>query len=342
MLKLSCPIFKATGLRSFFAQTIYFIKKLKRIAMERGEEMIVRNPEYFFMVAKEQSISKAAKKLFVSEPYLSQYITKLEKEANIKLLDRSVTPFVLTQAGKLLYEHLERVQGLEKILEASFQTLQHQKSKTLNIGTSSGRGSVLLPNLLEPFLAKFPNINIVMHEHPSDELSMLVREGVCDFALYHRCGMEEDIVYEPLLEEKILLCGPANHPLTLQYPSDIHHLKPFDLRLLQNERFVLPRPDQALAKIVQNIFAQYNLKVSQEIITSNSTTALNLVAKGYGFVFLPETDIRRSKVLDQLVCYTVNDPPLSFPLVVAYKKSASLFPVAREFIDLVVNYYKKV
>lgn len=300
--------------------------------------MQVRNPEYYFAVIKERSISKAAEKLYVSKPYLSQYITKLEKDAGVKLLDRSVSPFIPTEAGQILYEYLERIQNMEKDLDASLHSLQHKARKTLNIGTSSGRGAVLIPALLKDIKAKYPDIDIVLHELPSDKLIELLRKGICDLALLHRTSIEEDLVYEMLIQERILLCAPKKHPLTQRITAEEGTL---DLSVLNGEPFVLPRPDQTLAKVINNIFSRHKLKAGNSIITTSSTTTMKLVAQGYGFAFLPETNIQDNTILrEQIACFTVMDPPASFPLVVTYKKSTELFPAAREFINLTLQYYK--
>ena len=62
--------------------------------------MYVKNPEYFLTIVKERSISKAAERLYLSQPYLSQYLAKLEGTVGAMLLDRSHTPLTLTPAGE--------------------------------------------------------------------------------------------------------------------------------------------------------------------------------------------------------------------------------------------------
>ena len=68
--------------------------------------MFVKNPEYFLAIVKERSISKAADRLYLSQPYLSQYLAKLESNLGVTLLDRSHTPLRLTPAGELFYAYL--------------------------------------------------------------------------------------------------------------------------------------------------------------------------------------------------------------------------------------------
>lgn len=302
--------------------------------------MQVRNPEYYFAVIKERSISKAAEKLFVSKPYLSQYITKLEKDAGVKLFDRSVTPFIPTEAGYMLFEYLERMQNMEKDLDSALQSLQHKAKKTINIGTSSGRGAVLIPALLDDMLERYPDIDIVLHELPSDKLVELLREGTCDLALLHRTNFEDDLVYELLIQERILLCAPENHPLVTQGKLVMEDGR-LNLSVLNGEQFILPRPDQTLSKIINNIFSTHKIKEGNRIITTSSATTMKLVSKGYGFAFLPETNIQDNALLHSKIAYfTVMDPPVSSPLMVTYKKSTELFPAARDFINLTIQYYK--
>ena len=299
--------------------------------------MYIRKPEYFLMVAKERSIAKAAKKLYVSEPYLSQYITRLEKENEVIFIDRTVSPFVLTEAGEMLCRFIEKTQRLEHEMDDGLEHYRNQTKHVLNIGTSQGRGSVLLPELLEDMMEAFPDIDIVLHERPSDELTMLLRENYCDLILLHYTVMQEDLIYETLKNEKVVLVGPKNHPLMQAYREG----EPFDMSKLQNERFILPRPGQSLAKIIYNLFSQYHIKPSHTITTSSSSTTMKLVSKGYGFAFWTESDATRNYYNDQIAIIENRDVPLTFPLVAAYRSGTELKPAARHFIDLCIDYYKK-
>ena len=71
--------------------------------------MHIKNPEYFITTVREGSISKAAEKLYLSQPYLSQCIARTEKELGVKLFDRSHMPLKLTEAGKIYMRYLESV-----------------------------------------------------------------------------------------------------------------------------------------------------------------------------------------------------------------------------------------
>ena len=85
--------------------------------------MFVKNPEYFLTIVKERSISRAADRLYLSQPYLSQYLAKLEANLGVTLLDRSHTPLQLTAAGELFHAYLERQGYLDRQLESDLRAL---------------------------------------------------------------------------------------------------------------------------------------------------------------------------------------------------------------------------
>ena len=102
--------------------------------------MFVKNPEYFLAIVKERSISKAADRLYLSQPYLSQYLAKLESNLGVTLLDRSHTPLRLTPAGELFYAYLERQDYLDRQLESDLRTLQSKSPSNSTSGCPPGGG----------------------------------------------------------------------------------------------------------------------------------------------------------------------------------------------------------
>ena len=103
--------------------------------------MYIKNPEYFITTVREGSISKAAEKLYLSQPYLSQCIARTEKELGVKLFDRSHMPLKLTEAGKIYMRYLESVGVLTGQFEEQLGELKTGRSRTLNVGMTLWRGS---------------------------------------------------------------------------------------------------------------------------------------------------------------------------------------------------------
>ena len=108
-----------------------------------------RNPEYFLAIASEKSISKAAERLHISQPYLSQYVIHLEKEFGVRLLDRTKSPLALTAAGKVYANYLEDSSQLYEQLLQDFTRLNASRRQTLRVAMSNWR-AIMTTNLITP------------------------------------------------------------------------------------------------------------------------------------------------------------------------------------------------
>ena len=304
--------------------------------------MFVKNPKYFLTIVKEHSISKAAERLYLSQPYLSQYLAKLENSLGVVLLDRSHTPLKLTPAGEVFYAYLERQDYLDRQLVSDLRDLQNKKRPTLHIGVSPWRGSTLLPDVLPAFTQHYPDVQVVLHEAPVPELAQLAEGSVTDFCIMHIPGDLTELAYELVMREHIFLIGHRDHPLLRGQQSTYDAPKRFeDLRLLEHERIIMLPSDWRLSKLLHNTFSVLNVEPQNILITTNNTTAINRAAENMGFAFLQESGIARTPYLDRLACFTIGDPPLTCPIAVVYKKNGFLSPAARTFIDLTKEYYSR-
>ncbi len=304
--------------------------------------MFVKNPEYFLAIAKERSISKAAERLYLSQPYLSQYLAKLEGSLGVVLLDRSRSPLKLTPAGELFHAYLERQSYLDRQLVSDLRDLQDKKRPVLHIGASPWRGSILLPDILPLFEEQYPDVQVVLHEAPVPELGALAEANVIDFCVMQIPNDLTELTYEPVMREHIFLVGHRDHPLFQGLASVCGNPQPFpNLRALERERLIMLPPDWRLSKQLNNIFSVHSVEPQNILVTTNTTTAINLAAERMGFAFLQESGIPRTPYLDRLTCFTVGEPPLTCPLAVVYKKNGFLSPAARAFINLIQDFYSR-
>ena len=304
--------------------------------------MFVKNPDYFLTIVKERSISKAAERLYLSQPYLSQYLAKLEGSLGVVLLDRSHSPLKLTPAGELFHAYLERQSYLDRQLVSDLRDLQNRKRPVLHIGVSPWRGSTLLPDILPSFEEQYPDVQVVLHEAPVPELGALAEANVIDFCIMQVPDSLEELTYEPVMRERVFLVGRRDHPMLQGLESSWDDPRPFpDLRLLERERLIMLPENWRLSKQLYNLFSVHSVEPQNILVTTNTTTAINLAAEKLGFAFLQESGVSRTPYLDRLACFTLGEPPLTCPLAVVYKKNGFLSPAARAFIDLVKDFYSR-
>ncbi|MGI5963788.1 MAG: LysR family transcriptional regulator [Lawsonibacter sp.] len=304
--------------------------------------MFVKNPEYFLAIVKERSISKAAERLYLSQPYLSQYLAKLESSLGVVLLDRSHTPLRLTPAGEVFFAYLERQSYLDRQLVSDLRDLKDKRRPVLHIGVSPWRGSTLLPDVLPEFTKQYPDVQVVLHEASVPQLTDLAEGSVTDFCFMQIPDDLTTLTYETLMRERVFLIGHRDHPLLQGLDSTYANPMPFpDLRALEHERIIMLPSDWRLSKLLHNTFSVQNFEPQNTLITTNNTTAINLAAENMGFAFLQESGISRTPYLDRLRCFTVGEPPLTCPIAVVYKKNGFLSPAARTFIDLTKECYSR-
>lgn len=299
-----------------------------------------KNPEYFKMIVQEGSITKAAEKMFVSQPYLSQYITKLEKELDIKLLNRNKTPLELTEAGKIYYAYLRNSQQLNKKLILELDSLNYQRSITLNLGFSPWRGSTLLPDILPIFSKRYPKVQLQLNEHPSNELQNLLKNNKIDLAIVNSSlDVDNDINKEIICYEKIKLVSNKNNEKTQLIKEAVAQKKENPLEIIENERFVLLKKGLLISDAVHDYFDNMKIVPKNTIYTTNNTTALNLVSVNMGFGFIVVSSGFINNISENLEFIDLNSEDLTVPLVALYRKDDFLSAAARDFIDITKEHY---
>ena len=163
-----------------------------------------QNLSYFIAVADERNFTKAAEKLFISQQALSSHIAVIEKELDVTLFSRKPS-LKLTYAGQVFYRHAQKLLKDYSELYNELNDVKERKRGELTIGMSHTRGHLLLPKMLPIFMKEYPLIEIRVLEDNVEQLEQALIKKTIDFAIIHDTASNPDIVYTPLLPEKILL-----------------------------------------------------------------------------------------------------------------------------------------
>lgn len=304
--------------------------------------MTERELLYVKTVAEEGSMSKAARKLFLSQPSLSKCIQGIESTLGTKLFKRTNTGLLLTFAGERYYKVATEILKIYNDFEIEVSDINNLKKGRLIIGTTRYLATLLLPIALPVFKQKCPNIEIVLIEENSTELEKTLLSGKLDFAIIHTAPSREffrsgNLNFIPLLKDPFMLTTRKGHPLN-QYAKKMDGCSyPWiDFSLFAEEPFILVSRGQKIREVSELIFQKANMEPNTTLTTKSYETARRLACEGIGVTFVP---LQYSQIFVgayQPSYYFIDDKYLPYwTLGIAVKKDAYVSKAAKLFIRII-------
>jgi DNA-binding transcriptional LysR family regulator len=294
--------------------------------------MELRHLRYFVAVAEEGHVTRAAERLGIQQPPLSQQIRALEAELQVQLFRRKPRGVELTQAGQALFAEAKAVLQQVKHAVAAARRTADGEAGRIGLGfTSSASFHPFVPRAIRSYRETHPLVALTLEENGTGELVDALAQERLDAAFVRSpIGPVQGIAVHSVLEEAMIAALPARHKLAGRAGAG-----PLTLAELAAETFILYRrplgPGLYDAIIAACQRAGYSPKIGQEAPRMLAT--LSLVAAGLGVTLVPES-MRRLRVHG--VVYQRLDPSagLIAPLNLAYRRG-DVSPAARRFIALV-------
>ena len=301
---------------------------------------------YFVTIAEICSITRAAEKLYLTQPSLSKYLSRLENDLQVQLFDRGHNPLKLTDAGEIYFRYAQQQLQIEEQLHKELALLKDVRSGHLRIGIGNWRGTYMLPELLPVFSARYPSVEVQIKEGTTVVILDALSKGETDLCITSVDKNQTNIDYRILGSERILLVGGNQHPLVKPYcvpGSQSSSLPNINLRELQNETFLLTTKGQNFAKVIEAYLEQMCIAPAAIMRIENLTTGVHLAAQGKSFAFLPEAGLKSHTLAlpGGVTCFTIGQPELTFDIAIAHKKNAQLSWAAQAFVDTISNYCRE-
>lgn len=296
--------------------------------------MELRHLRYFVTLAEELHFGRAAEKLHIAQPPLSQQIKQLEQELGFELFHRTKRRVELTDAGKIFLIQVQEIfRQLEQAVEIGRQTSRGEVGQ-LVIGFVSSAAYNILPHILRNFRNNFPDVNLELHELTTTEQLQQLQSGKIDIGFIRPPVDNKDFGHQIVFEETLILALPENHPKAMSLSELI--ASTVSLRLLHDEKFILfPR---SLAPVLYDLIitlcqqAGFNPIVSQEAIQMQ--TIVSLVAAGMGVAIVPESlqNLQRTGVVYKILQETT--PKVAIAMI--WRKN-QISPMVENFLQLILT-----
>ncbi|GGO04122.1 LysR family transcriptional regulator [Saccharibacillus kuerlensis] len=292
--------------------------------------MELRQLQYALMIAAERNFSRAAEKLHIAQPSLSQQLSKLEKELGVLLFQRNTSSVELTHAGSEFMKRAQRIVDEMSLLRVEMEDISQLRKGRITVGSMPTTGSHLLPHVLPEFRSGYSGIDVTLVEDTSQNLERLTAAGKTDISLLSLPLTEPALDYERIADEPIDLAVPPNHPLALRFSAS--PLASVDMKELQHEPFIILKKGQGFRKMVLDLCHEAGYEPQVVFESSNMETLQSLVAAGMGITLVPRF-VARSKRSELLPLYLPLADPVPYrTLVIAYRKGRSLSKAAEAFI----------
>lgn len=255
--------------------------------------MELRHLRYFVAVAEELHFGRAAERLHMAQPPLSQQIKQLETELGVTLLERTTRQVSLTPAGERYLERSRAV--LQSVDQANLEATRIADGQVgrVALGFIGSATYSLLPELARELREVFPRIEFDFKGEmltPVQELGL--REGSIDVGILRTPVRDPDVAVEVLRREPLVVALPSEHPLTAQESVRIKDLR--------DEPFVTyPGENRSvLADAVMNLAGRAGFRPRAVVQVAETSTMVVFVAAGMGVSIVPEsvTDLRLSGV----------------------------------------------
>lgn len=300
--------------------------------------------EYVLTVAEERSFSKAAKRLFVTQPSLSKFIINLETSLGVTLFDRSSSPITVTEAGTIFIETANRMKELEEEMALKMNELSGLKNGNLRIGTSPFYAANMLMKTVLYFHNKYPDIQITIQEDTYRNLEESILRGDIDLMIGTSFADEELFNIEELCVEKLYLAVPVSRPVNkkcsdyLLTPDDIRNnseklfmSETVPLEYFKKERFILRSNGDSNQNQLRKICRAAGFNPDTVLESNSLDTIFSFVCAGLGVSFVPDTFIKFADVPEHPAYYAINSPEAEKHINLIYKKNKYLSRSAIEF-----------
>lgn len=280
----------------------------------------------FQVVADEGSFSRAAQKLFRTQPAISLALKRLETDLGVQLIDRSSRTLVLTDAGTLVLEYAKRFDGLEKQLRRALTELRDLDAGKLTIGANESTALYLLEHL-EAFRRRHPRIAVELRRSLSSEIPDGVLEGSIELGAISYDPKDPNLAVFELYNDSLTFVVSPKHSLARR--------RKVSIRELGEETFIAHNVVSPYRERVIEAFRSYDVRLNMAVEMPTIETIRRLVQRNLGVAFLPKMCVEQEIKNGSLKEVTVKELAMERKIRLVYPMKRKLSQAAGAFLELV-------
>ena len=283
--------------------------------------MELRQLEYFQMASRLKNITRAAKRLRVSQPNITVAIKKLEAELGIQLFDRSQKQLSLTPEGAVFLGRVDTaLRCLNDALIEVNDFKQLQKG-VIKIGIPPMMGAFLFPKIFSGFQTRHPSLDVLLFEEGSIAIREMLDRDELDFGIVITSDASSSLNILPMTRSQLVVCVPTSSPLAKKESISNDDIA--------NANLIVMKQGSYLRQIVQERLHSINVTPNIVLESGQITTIKGLVAHGVGIAFL--LDFIANDTSD--LCAIPLKDPIFVDIGLAWKRDRYVSKAAQAFIN---------
>jgi DNA-binding transcriptional LysR family regulator len=280
----------------------------------------------FLAVATERSFSRAAEKLLRTQPAVSLAVQRLEVDLGEKLIDRSSTPPMLTDAGRIIVDYARRFENLEAEMQNSLAELRDNSAGRLSIGANESTSLYLLRHI-EQYRQMYPKIKIQVRRTLSSKIPTQLLDGDLELGVISYDPDDERLVSKVIYTDHLAFVVSPEHRLAKQTSVSIADLGA--------ETFIAHNVLSPYREVVLREFQRHRVPLNMDVEMPTVETIRKLVQRNEGVAFLPRMCVEQE--LAQKLLREVKVPELSVErkIRLVHPAKRALSHAAKAFLELV-------
>ena len=293
--------------------------------------MDIKQLRYFVAIAEEKQITKAAKRLHMAQPPLSQQLKKMEEELDVLLFNRKGNTLELTQAGVALYQKATDIIRVFEEMIKETKEMVGGLSGNLRIGVNTF-SDFQLAGYLNEFHKRYPNVYYTVYQGNSVELTKMIKEGLLDIGY----------VIFPIESHEVNILPIKTEPFVYLTNEPVEDSEAIvSLKNISQNAFILPSNEGlGIYKMIVSEFSRLHIKPVVKSECSDIKLLLELVKQGFGVTVVPESVVKTYDT-SQLYCYQLEEKELTSTVGIIWSKGRYLAKTVENFLDMIKYDLKK-
>jgi len=283
----------------------------------------------FLAVANEKSFSRAAEKMLRTQPAISLAVQRLESDIGEKLIDRSSTPPILTDAGRIVAEYARRFENLEGEMQNALAELRDNSAGRLIIGANESTSLYLLQHI-ESYRRIYPKIKVQVRRSLSSKIPTQLRDGDLELGVISYDPDDIRLISKIIFTDHLAFVVSPLHRFATRETVSITELG--------METFIAHNVLSPYREVVLREFQRHRVPLNMEVEMPTVETIRKLVQRNEGVAFLPRMCVEQE--IQQNLLHDIKVPELSVDrkIRLVYPAKRALSHAAKAFLEVVKHH----